>query len=108
VDALGLHALLAEKAGAVRKGERHHDHIADLEGANVAAGLLDDADRLVPQDARAVVWVERLVGPGVGTVRDDGRSPQPSSLRASGLRSSWQVDKGTSRFGGRTGRGKWE
>src|SRR5439155_2371505 len=66
VDALGLQSLVPEDAGSVRKGERHHDDVADLQCADVVADLLDDADRFVPHHARAVVGLERFVGPEVG------------------------------------------
>src|SRR4051794_40609758 len=38
---------MAEGAGAVGRGERHHDQVADLRGADLGAHGLDDADRLV-------------------------------------------------------------
>ena len=66
MDALRLQALLAEDAGAVREGERHHNHVADLDGAYVSADLLHHTDRLVPHHARTVARLQRLVGPKVG------------------------------------------
>ena len=47
MDARGLQPLVAEHAGAVGVGERHHDDVAALHGADVGADGLDDADGLV-------------------------------------------------------------
>jgi hypothetical protein len=41
---------VAEGAGAVGEGERHDDHVAAFQVANVLADLFDDAYRLVPHD----------------------------------------------------------
>ncbi len=47
VEARGVESLVAEDAGAVGVGERHHDDVADLYGADVGSDCLDDTDRLV-------------------------------------------------------------
>src|SRR4051794_24873472 len=47
VDTGGVQPLLAEIAGAVREGERHHDQIAALDGPHVGADVVDDTDGLV-------------------------------------------------------------
>ena len=47
VHAGGVQALVAEHAGAVRRSERHDDHVAALDRPDVAADVLDDADRLM-------------------------------------------------------------
>src|SRR4029079_17433349 len=64
VDAGGRKALLAEQASAVRIDEGHDDDVAASDPLDAAAGLFDDADRLVTHalafDVRAVV-----VGPEV-------------------------------------------
>ena len=65
VQALGLQAVVAEDATAVGVGERHHHQVALLDGGDVAADVLDDADGLVPHDPRPLSGIEVLVGPEV-------------------------------------------
>jgi hypothetical protein len=62
VDARRLQALMAEDAGAVREGERHHNQIALLDVADVGTGGFDDADRLVAHHAAATARLHGLVG----------------------------------------------
>jgi hypothetical protein len=65
VDALGLQSVLAEEAGPVGEGERHHDEIADFHRAHLSSNLLDHADRLVAHRASIVGRLHALVGPEV-------------------------------------------
>ena len=51
VDAGGVEAGLAVRAGAVAPGERRDDEVADREVLDVVADLVDHADELVPDRA---------------------------------------------------------
>ena len=71
VHALGLEAGLADLAGVVGDDERADDEVADLDGLDVGADLLDDADVLVAH-RRVVDGLDAAVGPQVGPA-DAGR-----------------------------------
>ena len=62
---LALQPFAAEDAGAVRPEERRDDEVAGLDGRDVGADGLDDADELVPHPAAGVVVRHRLVRPQV-------------------------------------------
>ena len=61
VHARGLQAFVAELATAVGPGERHDDHVADLDRAHVVADGLDHADGLVAHVlALAIGWLQAI------------------------------------------------
>ena len=65
VEAGGLQSLPAELAGAVGPGERRDDEVARLDGADLGADVLDDADELVAHARARVARLHRLVRPEV-------------------------------------------
>ena len=65
VDARRVESLMAENAGAVGKGERHHDDVADLEGVDALADGLDHADRLVAHATAGLARLRQLVRPEI-------------------------------------------
>ena len=65
VEARGVQPLPAEDAGAVGPGERRDDEVAGLDGADLGADVLDDADELVAHAAAGLARLHRLVGPEV-------------------------------------------
>ena len=74
VHAVGLVAGLADLAGVVRGPEGADDEVADLDGADLRADLLDDADVLVPHH----LVIDRLgapVGPQVAAADAGRRQP---------------------------------
>src|SRR5206468_7197488 len=56
---------LAKDAGSVRPHERRDDEVAGSHGADLAAGVLDDADELVSHAASGLAGLHRLVGPEI-------------------------------------------
>jgi hypothetical protein len=64
VDAGGRQALVAERAGAVGKRERHHDEVAP-DRADLRADVLDDADGFVAHAVSGLRALHRGVGPEV-------------------------------------------
>jgi hypothetical protein len=65
VEARSLQAVLAEHAGAVRPRERRNDDVADLDGADVGADGLDDADELVTHPLTDLAVPHLVVRPQV-------------------------------------------
>ena len=65
VEARGVQPLPAEDAGAVRVEERRDDEVAGLQGADVGADGVDDADELVAHPAAGLVVLHRVVRPEV-------------------------------------------
>ena len=65
VEARGLKAFVAEHARAVRVRERRDDEVADLDGADVAANCLDDADELVADPLAGFARLHRPVRPEI-------------------------------------------
>ena len=55
----------AEGTGSIRPEERRDDHVADLDGHDVRADRLDDADELVPHPPAGIVVRHRLVRPEI-------------------------------------------
>ena len=65
MDAAGLVAGLADLAGVVGGEEGADDEVAGLDGRDLAADLLDDADVLVAHRRRPVDGLDAAVGPQV-------------------------------------------
>src|SRR5439155_1386400 len=61
MEAFALQTLLAEHTGAVGPQERRDDHVSGLDGLDVGANGLDDADELVAHAAAGVAVLHRLV-----------------------------------------------
>src|SRR5262249_48484792 len=72
VHAAGLVAGLADLAGVVAGEERADDELPGLDGVDVAADLLDDADVLVPHRGWPVDRLDAAVGPQVGAAHAGG------------------------------------
>jgi hypothetical protein len=77
MDAGGRQPFLAEHAGAVRISEGHDHDLATLDPLDVAADVLDDADRFVahalPLDVRAPVVGPQIAAADAGTGDADHR-----------------------------------
>jgi hypothetical protein len=73
VDARRVQTFVAEDASAVRVREWHDDEIADVHGADVGAGGLDDANGLVSHAAAGLAVFQRLVRPEIAAA-DGGAS----------------------------------
>jgi hypothetical protein len=58
---------MAEVACAIGVGEGHDDEVADVQGADVGADRLDDADGLVSHPPPGVVVAGGLVRPQIAT-----------------------------------------
>jgi hypothetical protein len=61
----GVKPLAAEGAGAVGERERHHDQVARLDGTDVRADVLDDADRLMAHRASGLGALQLGVRPQI-------------------------------------------
>ena len=70
-----LQPFAAEDTGAVRPEKRRNDHVADLDGLDVGADRLDDADELVPHPPAGVVVRHRLVRPQIAAADRGARDP---------------------------------
>src|SRR6185437_14015882 len=65
VETRRLQPLVAEDAGPVGPGERSDDEVARLDGADLSANRLDDADELVAHAPPLLARLHRLVGPEI-------------------------------------------
>ena len=65
VEASGMEPFPAEDAGAVRVEERRHDEVAGLQGADVGADGIDDADELVAHPPTGLVVLHLVVRPEI-------------------------------------------
>lgn len=72
VHTRGLVAVAAVRTGVVRGGERADDELARLDGGDLAADLLDDADVLVAHRVGLVHGVDTAVVPQVGAADAGG------------------------------------
>jgi hypothetical protein len=75
VHARRVEPLAAEGAGAIRKRERHHREVADLDVAHLCADVLDDPDCLVAHRPPGRGRLQGGIGPKVAAA--DGCSGDP-------------------------------
>ena len=67
-----MQSFAAEDAGSVGVEERRDDDVSRLDGADIAADRLDDADELVSHASAALAHGQRVVGPEVAAADGGG------------------------------------
>ena len=71
-----LQSLPTELTGAIRPRKRRNDEVAALDGANLFADRLDDADELVPHALPRLAGLHLLVRPQVAPAYAGARDPE--------------------------------